>query len=86
MAWIFGIIYQNFLKDLSKSRAVAYDATHFAPKKWLTKSCNLCWKGIGQTPTFGVILKTNEKYIKNWNELFLVGSLRTNKFNQKQFA
>ena len=28
-------------------------------KKWLTKSCHLCWKGIGQTPTFGVILKTN---------------------------
>ena len=38
-------------------------------KKWLTKTFNLCWKGIGQTPTFGVILKTNEKLIKNWNKL-----------------
>ena len=55
-------------------------------KKWLTKSCNLCWKGIGQTPTFGVILKTNEKLIKNWNELLLVRSAETNKFNQKQFS
>ena len=55
-------------------------------KKWLVKTCNLCWKGIGRTPTFGVILKTNEKLIKNWNELLLVGSLETNKFNQKQFG
>ena len=28
-------------------------------KNWLTKSCNLCWRGIGRTPIFGVILKTN---------------------------
>ena len=55
-------------------------------KKWLTKSCNLCWKGIGRTPTFGVVLKTNEKLIKNWDELMLVGSLETNKFNQKHFG
>ena len=47
-------------------------------KKWLTKICNLCWKGIGRTSTFGVILKTNEKLIKNWNELLLVGSSETN--------
>ena len=43
-------------------------------KKWLTKSCNLCWKGIGRASIFGVVLKTNEKFIKNWNELLLVGS------------
>ena len=42
-------------------------------KNWLTKSCNVCWRGIGRTPTFGVILKTNEKLIKIWNELLLVG-------------
>ena len=53
-------------------------------KKWLTISCNLCWKGIERTPTFKVTLKTNEKFIKNWNELLLFGSLETNKFNQKQ--
>ena len=55
-------------------------------KKWLTKTCNLCWKGIGRTPTFEFILKTNEKFLKNWNELLLVESLETNKFNQKQFG
>ena len=65
---------------------VAYDVTHFAPKSWLTKSCNLCWKGIGRTPTFGVILKTNQKLIKIWNELLLVGFSETNKFDQKQFG
>ena len=52
-------------------------------KKWLTK---ICWKGIGRTPTFGFILKTNKKLIKNWNELLLVGSSETNKRNQKQFG
>ena len=52
--------------------------------KWLTKICNLFWKGIGRTLTFGVILKTNEKLFKNWNKLLLVGSSETNKFNQKQ--
>ena len=55
-------------------------------KKWMTKSCNLCLKGIGRAPTFGVILKINEKLIKNWNELLLVGSSKTNKFDQKQFG
>ena len=55
-------------------------------KKWLTKSCNLGWKGIGQTPTFGFILKTNEKLLKTWNELLLVGFWKTNKFNQKHFG
>ena len=55
-------------------------------KNWLTKSCYLCWEGIGRTPTFGVILKSNEKLIKNWNELLLVGSSDTNKFNQKKFG
>ena len=55
-------------------------------KKWMTKSSNLCWGGIGRTPTFGVILKTNEKLIKIWNELLLVGFSETNKFDQKQFG
>ena len=55
-------------------------------KKWLSKSYNLCWKGIGRTLAFGVILKTNEILFKNWNELLLVGSSETNKFNQKQFG
>ena len=54
-------------------------------KKWLTKICNLCRKVTGRTPTFGVILKNNEKLIKNLNEFLLVGSSETNKFNQKQF-
>ena len=54
-------------------------------KNWPTKSSNLCWNGIGRTPTFGVILKTNEKLIKIWNELLLVYS-ETNKFDQKQFG
>ena len=47
------------LKCFAMNRKVAYDVMHSAQKKWLTKSCNLCWRGIGQTPTFGVILKTN---------------------------
>ena len=55
-------------------------------KKWLTKTCNLCWKGIERTTTLGFIFKTNEKFIKNWNELLLVGSLETNNINQKQFG
>ena len=55
-------------------------------KNWLTKSSNLCWRGIGRTPTFGVILKTNEKLIKIWNELSLVGFSETNKFDKKQFG
>ena len=54
-------------------------------KKWLTKRCNLCWKGIGRTETFGVILKTNKKLIEIWNELLLVGYSDTNEFDQKQF-
>ena len=60
------------------NRKVAYDVTYFAEKKWLTRD-------IGQTPTFRVILKTNEKLIQNGNELLLVGSSETNNFNQKQF-
>ena len=55
-------------------------------KKWLTKSSNLCWRDIGQTPTFGAILKTNEKIIKIWSELLLVGFSETNKFDKKQFG
>ena len=55
-------------------------------KKWLIKICNSCWKDIGRIPTFGVIVKTNEKLIKNWYELLLVGSSKTNKFDQKQFG
>ena len=65
---------------------VAYDVTHLAPKKWLTKRCNLCWIGIGRTPTFGAILKINEKLIKNWNELLQVGFSEMNEFDQKQFG
>ena len=69
---------------------VAYDVTHFAPKNWLIKSSNLCWRGIGRTPTFGFILKTNEKLIKIWNELLLVGLWETNTFentfDKKQFG
>ena len=52
----------------------------------LTQSYNLCWKGIGRTPTLGIILKNNEKLIKNWNGLLLFRSSETNKFNQKQFG
>ena len=55
-------------------------------KKWLTNACNLCWKGIVRTPTFGFTLKTNEKLFKIWYELLLIGSLETKKFNQKQFG
>ena len=55
-------------------------------KKWLTKSCNLCWKGIRRIPTFGVILKTTEKLIKNWNESLLVSYPETNRFNEKRFG
>ena len=50
-------------------------------KKWLTKNCNLSWKGMERTLTFRVILKTNEKSFKKWNELLLVCYLETNKFN-----
>ena len=53
-------------------------------KKWLTKNCNLCWKGIRQNQLLG-FFETNEKLFKNWNKLLLVGSFETNKFNQKQF-
>ena len=55
-------------------------------KNWRTKSCNLCWRGIGRTPTFGIVLKPNKKLIKIWNELLLVGFWETNKFDQKQFG
>ena len=56
-------------------------------KKWVIKSCRLCWKlGIKRTPTFGVILKTNEKLIENKNELLLVCYSETTKFNQKRFG
>ena len=61
--------------------------SHFSrQKKWMTKSSNLCWRGIGPTPTFGIILKTNEKLIKIWNELLLVGFSERNKFDQNQFG
>ena len=55
-------------------------------KNWLTKSCNLYWRGIGPTSTFWVILKINKKLIKIWNELLLDGFSETNKFDQKQFG
>ena len=53
------------------------------PVLWvaLTKRCNLCLKGIERTPTFGFILKTNDRLVKNSNELLVVGSSKTNKFN-----
>ena len=54
--------------------------------KWLFDGKRLPTLGIGQTPTFGIILKTNEKLIKIWNELLLVGFSETNKFDQKQFG
>ena len=50
-------------------------------KKWLTKSRNLCWKGIGRTPMFGIILKTNKKWSKNWSQLLLVCNSETKKFH-----
>ena len=56
------------------------------PKTWLTKRCNLCWKGIRRAPTFGVILKINENLIKNWNELLPVESSKTNKFDQNNLV
>ena len=55
-------------------------------KTWLTKSFNLCWRGIGRTPTFGFILKTNENLIKIWNELLLVGYSETNKFEKSNLV
>ena len=58
----------------------------YRENKWLIKSCNLCWKDIGLTPAFGVIVKTNEKIIKNWNKLLLVCYSKTNRFNQKRFG
>ena len=41
-------------------------------KKWLMEGCNLCWKGVGRTPTFGVVLKTSKKLLKNCDTLLLV--------------
>ena len=32
-------------------------------KKWLIKSCNLYWKGIGRAPTFEGILNANKKLV-----------------------
>ena len=75
----------NILFFSFKSK-VACDVTHFARKKRLTKNCNSCWKGIRRTPTFGFILKTNKKLIKNWNELLLVCYSKTNKFNKNRFV
>ena len=34
----------------------------------------------------GVILKTNKKLVKNWNELLLVDYSKTIKINQKRFG
>ena len=39
-----------------------------------------------EIPTFGVILKANKKLITNRNELLLVCTSETNKFNQKRFG
>ena len=82
---MFKKIYSTFVHGLLTvlnccNGKVAYDVTHLARKKWLTKRCTLCWKGIGRTPIFGIILKTNEKLNKNWNELLLVCYSETNKF------
>ena len=68
------------------NRKVSYDVTHLARKKWVTKSCNLCRKNIGQIQTFGVILKPKEKLIKNWNVLLQVCYWETNQFNKKRFG
>ena len=75
-----------YISAMKPNRKVACDVTDFAPKKWMTKSYNLCWRGIGRTPTFRVILKNNEKLIKIWNELLLVGFSERNKFDNKQFG
>ena len=40
-------------------------------KKWLTKSCKLCWQDIGPTLTLGVSLETN----KNFNIGVIIASL-----------
>ena len=40
---------------------------------------------MGRTTTIGVILKTNEKLILNWNELLLVGSLESNLVEIRSF-
>ena len=37
---------------------IANDVIHLARKEWLTKSYKLCWKGIGRTSIFGVVLIT----------------------------
>ena len=50
---------------------VSYDVTHMAQKKWLTKSCKLCWQVIGPTLTLGVNLKTN----RNFNIGVIIASL-----------
>ena len=84
---VFSILYRKIHLTFSTlNRKVAYDVIHLARKKVAAKSCNLCWKSAGQTLTFGVILKTNKKLIKNWNELLLVCYSETNKFNQKRFG
>ena len=44
-----GLVLMQAFYKISASladRNSAYNVTHFARKKWLTKSCNLCWKGI----------------------------------------
>ena len=43
----------------SSYRKVTYDVTQLAGKKRLTKSCELCRKGIGQTPTLGAVLRSD---------------------------
>ena len=69
-----------------RNRKAVYDVTHLAQRKWLTQISTLCWKSIGQTPTLGIIFKTNKNLIKNWNKLLLVCYSETNKFNQKRFG
>ena len=62
-------------------RKVACDITHLAQKKWLTKSCNSCWKGIAPTSAYGVILINDVKSIMHWNELLPVCDTEKHKFN-----
>ena len=50
-------------------------------KKLPAITCNLCQNGIGRAPTFEIILKINEKLIKNWNELLLICYSETKRFN-----
>ena len=65
------------------NRKIAYDVTPFPPKKVADQTLQFMLERYRANTNFGIILKTDEKLIKNWNELLLVGFVETNKFNQK---